>query len=547
MKLLNSLSIILLGLILCLGNTTAFSQCVPDSTITGEGIFPDTLVGTCVGIPYTETITLVIPTDTIVGGLFATIDSLVLDSVAGLPPGLTFDCLNGQCSIAGGSRSCVLLSGTPTTPGTYPVDLYVTGYVKVFGNTVVQPDTLSSFYTLVINPGLTVMTSATAATCGGSDGTATANPSGTAPYTYLWSNGDTTATATGLAAGLYSVTTTDVNGCSITETVEVQNVGSIPAIAVSSAGWVGCSESGGGAIDLTTTGGSGNYTYSWSNSATTEDLSGLAAGTYTVMVSDDNSCTDTEQITITQPSVMEVGIANQTDILCPGANSGEIVASLDGGEQPYVISWDTNPATPGLSVNNLDGGTYTVSVTDNLGCMKTASATLTEPPAFVLSIADTSETAAGAMNGSATATASGGTPPYSYSWDNGSDSSRIDSLVTGTYVLTVTDANGCQYVESVEVGQWAVGLEDELAAGIRSMNIFPNPNTGSFSLELNMDRMQAVQLQIFDLQGQEVLVKDFTPTLNLEEAVDLSRHGAGMYLMKVTSPRGVASRKFMIE
>ncbi|MEM6805796.1 MAG: T9SS type A sorting domain-containing protein [Bacteroidota bacterium] len=547
MKLLNSLSIILLGLILCLGNTTAFSQCVPDSTITGEGIFPDTLVGTCVGIPYSETITLVIPTDTIVGGLFATIDSLVLDSVAGLPPGLRFDCLNGQCSIAGGSRSCVLLSGTPSTAGVYPVDLYVTGYVKVFGNTVVQPDTLSSFYTLIINPGLTVATSSMDATCGGSDGTATATPSGTAPYTYLWSNGAITATATGLAAGLYSVTVTDVNGCEITETVEVQNVGSIPAIAVTSAAWVGCSESGGGAIDLTTTGGSGNYTYSWSNGATSEDLSGLAAGTYTVTVSDDNSCTDVEQITIMQPALMEVGIASQTNLLCPGTNSGAIVGSLNGGEQPYAISWDTNPATPGLSINNLPGGTYTLSVTDNLGCMKTAMATLTEPPAFVLSIADTSETAAGAMNGSATATATGGTPPYTYSWSNQSDSSRIDSLAAGTYFLNVTDANGCQYLDSVVVGQWAVGLEDELAAGISSMSIYPNPNQGYFSVELNMDRVQAVQIQIYDLQGQEVFVKNNAASLRLEEAIDLSEQGAGMYIMKITSPRGVASRKFMIE
>ncbi|MEL6254988.1 MAG: T9SS type A sorting domain-containing protein [Bacteroidota bacterium] len=546
MKLLNYLSGALLCLVFCFWNNSLQAQCTPDSSITGTGIFPDTLVGTCAGLPYEEVINLIIPPDTIVQGFPATIDSLVLDSVAGLPPGLNFFCLDGSCSIAGGSRSCVQVSGTPTTAGVYPIDLYITGYVVVFGAPVAQPDTLFSFYTLTINPELTTTIGTTNAACGANDGTATVTASGTAPYTYAWSTGATTATVTGLAAGIYTVTTSDANGCELTESVEVQNVGNIPAISVTSSGWVGCSETGSGAIDLTVSGGMAAYTYSWSSGETTEDISGLAGGMYTVTVTDANNCTDTEVINISQPSVMDLAIASQVDLLCAGDNSGVITASLSGGQTPYTTSWDTNPVSSGLSIGNLSGGTYTLTVTDDLGCMKTTSATLTEPSPIVISVADTSETAAGAMNGSATATVSGGTPPYTYSWDNGADSSRIDSLLSGTYILTVTDANNCVVMDTVEVQQWAVGIEDELAAGINSLSIYPNPNQGQFSLDLSLQTPESVVISVFDLRGQKVFEEQTAKGVQFEQLIFLGKASKGMYVLQIQSPRGMAIRKFVI-
>ncbi|MEM8888869.1 MAG: T9SS type A sorting domain-containing protein [Bacteroidota bacterium] len=547
MKLLNYLSGAFLCLLLCFWNNALHAQCTPDSSISGTGIFPDTLVGTCAGLPYEQVIDLVIPRDTVVQTFPALIDSLVLDSVAGLPPGLNFFCLNGSCTIEGGSRSCVLVSGTPTTPGVYPIDLYITAHVVVFGAPVAQADTLFAFYTLTVNPGLTTSISTTDAACGASDGSATVTPSGTAPYTYLWSTGATTATVSGLAAGLYTVTTTDANSCELTESVEVQNSGSIPAISVTSAGWVGCSETGGGAIDLTISGGMAAYSYAWSSGQTTEDLSGLAEGMYTVTVTDANNCTDTEVINISQPSVMELAIASQTDLLCAGDNSGVITASLSGGQTPYTTSWDTNPASTGLSIGNLSGGTYTLTVTDDLGCMKTTAATLTEPSPIVVSVADTSETAAGAMNGSATATVSGGTAPYTYSWDNGSDSSRIDSLIAGTYILTVTDANNCVVMDTVEVQQWAVGIEDELAAGINALSIYPNPNQGQFSLDLSLQNPESVVISVFDLRGRKVFEEKTEKGLQFEKLIKINDGGKGMYVLQIQSPKGLAIRKFVIE
>jgi len=523
------------------------AQCLPDSSITAEGIFPDTLIGTCVGIPYEQVINLVIPLDTVVMGFPAFIDSLVLDSVAGLPPGLDFFCLDGNCRVLGGGRSCVLLTGTPTQAGSYPIDLYITGHVRAFGTPIVQPDTLFAFYTLVINPELSTTTSFTGAACGVSDGSATVSASGTAPYTYLWSTGATTATATGLAAGIYTVTTTDINGCEITNTIEVPNLGNIPALTVDNAGWVGCSETGGGVINLTTTGGTTAYSYSWSSGETTEDLVGVPAGTYTLLVTDANNCTDTEVITISQPSVMDLSISSQTDLTCFGDNSGVVNADLSGGQTPYTTSWDTNPVSTGLSIGNLAAGTYTLTVTDDLGCIKTANATLTEPTELTVTVLDTSETAAGAMDGSVTATADGGTPPYAYSWDFGADTSRVDSLVSGSYVLTVTDANNCVVTDSVELMQWATGIDDELAAGITAFSIFPNPNQGLFSVNLSLEHYEGISLTVFDLQGNKVYKEKTNPLLSLDKTIDLSDQAQGMYILQIQSARGIATRKFVIK
>lgn len=547
MKLLNKLTGTLLFLVFCSWSTNVSAQCAIDSSITQSGIFPDTLVGTCVGIPYEETINIIIPPDTTAMGLSAVIDSVVLDSVGGLPPGLNFFCLNGSCAIQGGTRSCVLLTGTPTTAGTYRVDLYTTSYIKIFGAPVIQTDTLVGFYNLTINPALTTQISFTGAACGVNDGTATVTPSGTAPYTYLWSNGVMAATATGLAAGIYTVETTDVNGCSVMDTVQIPNLGNVPSLAVDDAGWVGCSETGGGAINLTTTGGTAAYSYAWSSGQTTEDVTGLPEGNYSVVVTDANNCTDTRNFQIVQPSVLETAIVSQTDLACFGDNSGAINASATGGAMPYDLSWDTNPASSGLSVGNLAGGTYTLTVTDDLGCIKTVSATLTEPTELTVTVLDTSETAAGAMNGSATATASGGTPPYAYSWDFGADTSRVDTLAAGSYVLTVTDANNCTVMETVEIRQWATGLEDELAAGITEFSVFPNPNAGVFSLNLSLENYESIRVSVFDLRGNKVYTEQSSPVLNLEKVIDLSDQASGMYIIQIQGARGIATRKFMIE
>jgi hypothetical protein len=223
---------------------------------------------------------------------------------------------------------------------------------------------------------------------GATNGTATASATGgTNPYTYAWSNGQTVANATGLAAGAYTVTVTDANGCSTTASVTIAQ----PAAALSATEThtnVGCFGASTGAIDLTVTGGTTNYTYLWSNGATTQDLSGLAASTYGVTVTDANGCTTTASVTVTGPaSALAVAPSNSGNVCQAGSNSN-LLSNATGGTPGYTYLWTPGNLTT-QNVNNVGAGTYNVTVTDANGCTATGSTTVGTfpgtPASFIIS------------------------------------------------------------------------------------------------------------------------------------------------------------------
>jgi aminopeptidase-like protein len=131
-----------------------------------------------------------------------------------------------------------------------------------------------------------------------------------------------------------------------------------------------------GSIDVSVSGGTSPYTYNWGGGITTQDRSGLAAGTYTVTVTDANACTKTVSATITQPSALTVSETN-VDVLCFGANTGSIDVTVSGGTSPYTYNWGGGITTQDRT--GLAAGTYTVTVTDANSCTKTVSATITQP------------------------------------------------------------------------------------------------------------------------------------------------------------------------
>jgi gliding motility-associated-like protein len=295
---------------------------------------------------------------------------------------------------------------------------------------------------------------------------------GTAPYTYAWSNGAITEDISGLAAGTYTVVVSDANGagggCSATIPVTITQ----PAAAVSLSTTqtnVLCFGASTGAINLTVAGGTPTYSYVWSNGAVTEDISGLAAGTYTVVVTDANGstggCTATISATITQPAAALTVSTTQTNILCFGGNTGAIDLTPIGGTSPYTYLWNTGAVTQDLS--GLTAGTYTVNVTDANGnagsCAATATVTITQPAAALsLSSTHVNVLCNGGNTGSINLTPTGGTAPYTFAWSNGAVTEDLSNLVAGTYTVVVTDANGstggCTATTTVTITQPAAPI-----------------------------------------------------------------------------------------
>ena len=299
---------------------------------------------------------------------------------------------------------------------------------------------------------------------GGIDGTATASaPGGTAPYNFAWSNGTTTASATGLAAGTYTVTATDANGCDDTETITItEPTPLVAAIALGSN--VLCNGNNDGSATASATGGTAPYTFAWSNGATTANATGLAAGTYTVTVTDANLCDDTETITITEPTLLVAAIALGNNVLCNGGNTGSATASATGGTSPYTFAWSNGATT--ANVTGLAAGTYTVTVTDANLCTDTETITITEPTPVVAATAlNNNVSCFGGNDGSATASATGGTGPYSFAWSNGGTTATVSNLTAGTFTVTATDANLCTDTETITITQPATAVTAAIALG----------------------------------------------------------------------------------
>ena len=196
-----------------------------------------------------------------------------------------------------------------------------------------------------------------------------------------------------------------------------------------------------GTINLTVSGGVLPYSYLWSNGATTPNLSGLAAGVYSVTIIDNNGCVNNQSITLTE-SLELISSINQTNSLCFGDNSGTINLTASGGVLPYSYLWSNGVTTPNLSA--LAAGVYTLTITDNIGCQITSSATILEPNLLTVITSTTNVSCNGNNDGSILATASGGSSPYQYSFLGLSQSNgTFSNLTSGTYNLEVTDANGC--------------------------------------------------------------------------------------------------------
>ena len=284
---------------------------------------------------------------------------------------------------------------------------------------------------------------------GASDGGLTVTVTGESSYTYLWSNGATTASITGLSAGTYTVYYTDTIAVTDSVSITLTEPTALTASVVIDSN-ASCNGAFDGGATVSVTGGTPPYSYSWNNTATTASITGVTAGTYTVTITDANGCTTSDSGTITEPAGFSALVTIDSNATCNGFANGGATASATGGTPPYTYAWSNSATT--ASITGVLAGTYTVTITDANGCSASNSGTVTEPTALTASsIVDSNAACNGFANGGATASATGGTPPYTYAWSNSATTASITGVTAGTYTVTITDANGCSDNSSVTV------------------------------------------------------------------------------------------------
>ncbi len=441
---------------------------------------------------------------------------------------------------------------------------------------------------------LTATSSSTPISCfGGSDGSASVAPSGgTSPYTYLWSNGQTTLTTTGVVTGNYTCTVTCSNGCTTATSVTVTQPSVLSASLTATA--TACSGGNDGIASASATGGTSPYTYIWSNGGNTATINGLAAGVYTCTVTCSNGCTTSQSVTVTQPTAVTAS-ATTSGILCNGDTATVTVVGA-GGTSPYT----------GEGTFMEMAGTYSYTVTDANGCTSTTSVTITEPTAISTGVASVDVTCNGGADGSIDLTVSGGTGPYTFDWNNATYTTEdLTGLNAGTYVGVLTDANGCTDGGTIIINEpsalvatlaiandtvcstdgsftltgespaggvfsgpgVSAGSFSPATAGVgvhvityvytdssgctatttdsiyvdvctssevwnleSEVSIYPNPNNGTFTLQV----ASTSDVTIYDAQGKLVLSQKFQA--NVQNTLNLST--AGMYMITVVTADG---------
>jgi hypothetical protein len=359
-------------------------------------------------------------------------------------------------------------SGTINTANGYPISVgkfhesnteYLSGSIDDIGiwNRALTQTEITSLYESVIPITATASTVTNVSCFNGNNGSATVSPSGgVPPYSYSWNSSpiQTTQTATGLRAGVYTVTVTDSRGTMTTANATITQPNALTNVLATTITNVGCFGGNNGSATVTNpTGGTPPYTYQWNTNPQqiTQTATNLTAGSYMVTVTDTKGCTATSSVTITQPAQPLSNVIGQTiqHAKCNGSSTGSVTVSNPiGGTPPYTYKWNSVPEQKTQIATNLSAGTYSVTVTDFNGCTATSFATVNEPTKVTNVQASVVKNIScyGLSDGSAKVSdPRGGTPPYTYQWNTipVQNTQTATNLKAGEYVVVVSDANGC--------------------------------------------------------------------------------------------------------
>jgi len=428
--------------------------------------------------------------------------------------------------------------------GTYTLSVTDSnGCTKTVSVAITQPN--------AINPNVSTVN----ITCnGGSNGSAIASPTGgTSPFSYLWSDANTTTTASisSLTLGSYTVTVSDANSCSATASITIAQ----PAVFLyASAGTVSnitCNGANNGKATVNAVGGGIPYTYAWSNGTSTvstiQSPSILSAGNYTVTVTDNCGVSHTSTANISQPNAMRDSVKTITNVGCSGGNGGSIALGAKGGNYPYRYTWSNGSTL--VTAANLTAGTYSVVVTDTKGCTNTVTGIVVTQPSVLGS--NISANCIGNRQGILTITGSGGTPAYKYTWSNGKTTSSV-TVADGAYTVKLSDAHSCIATNSVTVacpGALKEDVESPAPATccptIDNISLYPNPNNGKFAIQWSVAG-DLWSVEIYNVLGQKVYAQ--STIHQTQSTINISDKASGIYLIRVLDNTGnLVSQKKVIK
>lgn len=282
----------------------------------------------------------------------------------------------------------------------------------------------------------------------------------TGAYIFNWSNTQTTQNLSGLPPGNYAVTIDDGSNCTAEANFQIENDVALPTLVGTASDNSRC-DTPNGSINLQVNPPSGSFTFNWSNNFSTQNLTGLAAGNFTVVVTDANNCTATETFSIINNVSLPQIAGTTTAVKCFGETSGAINFNVSSGQQPFNFNWSPAVANPA----QVGGGNYFLTVTDAAGCTASQNFTVAAPAAAVSLVCQqvSGATAPGASDGKARLTLGGGTAPFSISWSGGGSGQQVnlpvgifnlDNLTAGAYNLTITDANGCTEICDFQIADF---------------------------------------------------------------------------------------------
>jgi len=410
--------------------------------------------------------------------------------------------------------------------------------VGTYGVTITDVHACSASATIDIAfdnaPTATVTTTAATGCYGNANGGATVTATGGAtPYVYQWSNGATGTSITNVISGSYIVSVTDFNSCASIDTVVIGG----PTAIVANLDTLSprCNGNTTGMAGVSPTGGTPVYTIAWSTGSGADTITNLAAGSYSVTVSDANSCSAVSSFTLSQPEALS-GNLNVVNDSCFGSPDGAATLSVNGGTTPYAYNWSNGATT--ATASGLSAGTYTVTLNDANLCSFVDTLSITQPTQLVITTAST--TANNGDNGTASVTSvSGGVSPYNVRWSNGQITDTISNLAGGTYIVIVSDQNGCERTDTVIVNQLT---SVNMVQGDIPFNIYPNPANTSFTIEVSQLNKETT-LSIQNVLGQSVYTAVVT---SLKTKVDLSGFAEGVYLVELSQGSTKTTKQVVI-